>query len=91
MPYIAPDLRPVFEESISFLAAEVSKLPIEKQDGAVNYVVTRLLHEIYGLKASPSYFVMNRAVGTLEAIKMELYRRVCAPYEDEAAQRNGDV
>jgi len=30
-------------------------------------------------------------VGVLECAKMELYRRVAAPYEDKKKEENGDV
>lgn len=31
------------------------------------------------------------ALGALEATKLELYRRVVAPYEDKKREENGDV
>jgi hypothetical protein len=37
------------------------------------------------------YAHINEAVGALECAKLELYRRVAAPYEDEKMKESGDV
>jgi len=37
------------------------------------------------------YSNLNELIGVLECAKLELYRRVAAPYEDEKALINGDV
>jgi hypothetical protein len=49
--------------------------------------VTKILREIYPLR----YFHINKAVGVLECVKLEFYRRVAAPYEDEKIKESGDV
>jgi hypothetical protein len=38
-----------------------------------------------------SYLTLNDIVGAYELSKQEFIRRVVAPYEDEAINRNGDV
>ena len=38
-----------------------------------------------------NYEKYNAAIGVLECVKMELYRRVVAPYEDKKCAENGDV
>jgi hypothetical protein len=38
-----------------------------------------------------SYQNINELIGVLECAKLELYRRVASPYEDEKIQSNGDV
>jgi hypothetical protein len=43
------------------------------------------------MKAGLSYKNINQAIGALECAKLELYRRVAAPYEDKKALINGDV
>lgn len=53
----------------------------------MNYIVTSVMKMLY----KPRYFNYNRALGVLEAIKQEYYRRVVAPYEDEKTRKNGDV
>jgi hypothetical protein len=57
--------------------------------GELNYVITETLWEFY--KKTPCYQQVNNIVGALECAKLEFYRRVAAPYEDEAIVRNGDV
>jgi hypothetical protein len=37
------------------------------------------------------YKWINRAVGVLDCLKFEFYRRLAAPYEDKAVARNGDL
>jgi len=38
-----------------------------------------------------NYRNINELVGVFECAKLELYRRVASPYEDEKIQSNGDV
>lgn len=53
---------------------------------AINVLVNRML-DTYGL----SYAAINTIIGALECAKLELYRRVAAPYEDTKARLNGEV
>ena len=57
--------------------------------GDVNYVITRLLDDYLG--TDPTYETFNAAIGVLECAKLELYRRLVAPYEDKMCLENGDV
>ena len=43
---------------------------------------------IEGLTESP---VSGKVIGALECAKLELYRRIAAPYEDTKIQENGEV
>ncbi|MDP7157392.1 MAG: hypothetical protein QF922_04125 [SAR324 cluster bacterium] len=61
--------------------------PPDRRDGELNYIITRILKETYPQR----YHTINRAIGVLEACKLEYYRRVAAPYEDTKIQQNGDV
>lgn len=38
-----------------------------------------------------TYKDLNDAIGALEACKLEFYRRVIVPYEDQKIKSNGDV
>lgn len=38
-----------------------------------------------------NYSTINEAIGALECAKLELYRRVAAPYENTKIAENGDV
>jgi hypothetical protein len=57
--------------------------------GELNYQITRLVLSFLG--ASPRYQDFNDAIGVLECAKLELYRRLTAPYEDKKIRENGDV
>ena len=57
-----------------------------KYEGSLSTLIATL-KEAYLLR----YFNINRAMGVLEACKLEYYRRVAAPYEDTMIQTNGDV
>lgn len=43
------------------------------------------------ISGSISYHYYNEAMGVLECVKQELYRRLIAPHEDEKRKENGDV
>jgi hypothetical protein len=87
MPYIPPESRPTLDEAMAGLIAHLRTLPLEEQDGALNYTITRLLKSLYPAR----YFHYNRAMGVLESIKQEFYRTDIAPYEDQKRQANGPV
>ncbi len=65
----------------------IRTLPVEDQDGVINYVVTRMLKSIYPSR----YFHFNRALGVLTAVTQEFYRVVVGPYEDTKIRDNGPV
>ena len=87
MPYIKPERRTKYEKVLAELIGVLKSLPLEEVDGETNFVVTRILKEVYPLR----YYHLNRAVGVLECIKQEYYRRVVAPYEDKKIEESGDV
>ena len=61
--------------------------------GELNYAITRLV-DSYLVRRSPAgirYAHLNEVVGALECAKLELYRRLAAPYEDEKLRATGDV
>jgi broad-specificity NMP kinase len=73
-------------------------MPYIKQDrrksspetaGELNYHITRMIMKYLG--ESPGYTEYNSVVGVLECAKIELYRRMVAPYEDKKIVENGDV
>ena len=87
LPYIKTGNRNKYEKIVNSLVKILKTLPPEEIDGELNYVVTKILKEIYPLR----YFHINKAVGVLECIKLEYYRRVAAPYEDLKIEEAGDV
>ena len=87
MPYIKQYKRNKYEKILQELVKILKALPPEEIDGELNYVVSKMLREIYPLR----YFHINKAVGVLECIKLEYYRRVAAPYEDLKIEEAGDI
>lgn len=61
-----------------------------KTAGELNFAFS-LLAKSYLDNTEYSYAKMNDVVGALEGAKLEFYRRVAAPYEDEKIKENGDV
>lgn len=85
MPYIKREDRDVINDLIDEVADYVSIHP-----GRVNYTITRLLHNVI-LNKTLSYTVLNGLIGVLECAKLELYRQIVAPYEDQKKAINGPV
>jgi hypothetical protein len=63
---------------------------IAETPGELNYLISTLINE-YILREGLNYATLNSIVGVLECAKLELYRRIAAPYEDEKCDENGDV
>lgn len=84
MPYIDGDARDRLASGIA-----------PDGPGELNYAVTRLIDEYLERAAERDgrlrYAHLNEAVGVLECAKLELYRRIAAPYEDRKMDENGDV
>ncbi|MHB1864889.1 MAG: DUF6899 family protein [Candidatus Saccharimonadales bacterium] len=87
MPYIKPEQRQPIDNLLQSLIEHLKQLPVEEQDGALNYAVTKVLKALY----QPKYFHYNRAMGVLSSIQAEWYRRDVAPYEDKKIVENGDL
>jgi hypothetical protein len=87
LPYIKAEKRVKYEKALQELVDILKSLPPEEVDGELNYVVTKILKGVYPLR----YYHINKAIGVLECIKLEFYRRVAAPYEDTKIEESGDV
>jgi hypothetical protein len=79
MPYIPHDRR----------GSALLDSPAFASVGDLNYIITHTLVRYLG--RNPGYASINEAIGVLECAKLELYRRVAAPYEDRKCAENGDV
>lgn len=79
MPYINAKYRDDLEEYLN-----------PQTPGELNYLFYRIaknyLHQ-FGM----SYKTINDIVGAYESSKLEFYRRLAGPYEDEKILENGDV
>lgn len=87
MPYIEPDRRPNIDTLVAPLIAHLKSLPVEDQDGSLNYAITKIIKNLYPQR----YFHINRALGVLSAVTQEFYRVVVGPYEDTKIKENGQV
>lgn len=58
--------------------------------GELNYKFSYII-DIYLKNHGLSYARVNEVIGALECCKLELYRRIVAPYEDKKVVENGDV
>lgn len=87
MPYIKQKARKKWKEIIDEIIENLKPLDVTEIDGELNYLVTSILKKAY----PPRYFNYNRAIGLLECIKQEFYRRDVAPYENLKKDENGDV
>lgn len=59
--------------------------------GELNYAISILLDDYLIRKGGIKYANINEAIGVLECAKLELYRRIAAPYEDHKISETGDV
>ena len=51
--------------------------------GELNFVITRLVNKYINTIGPLRYRSINEAIGVIECVKLELYRRIAAPYEDK--------
>jgi len=80
MPYITPERR----EAI--LAGAKPQDP-----GELNFAITSLVDSYLQDQGGIRYAQLNEVIGALDCAKLELYRRIAAPYEDKKIAENGDV
>ena len=85
MPYITQPDRDRLDPKIKELANTIN---MESRAGELNYTITKLLLTIKGAGKYKDY---NELIGALESVKLEVYRREIAPYEDLKVNENGDV
>lgn len=89
MPYVKQEIRPRLEQGIAALLDSIAAVVEKPSDlsGVYNYCISRLITD--GM--IKNYDQYNMRIGVLEAVKLELYRRQVAPYEDTKIAENGDV
>lgn len=87
MPYITREQREKYDTAVKVIVRTLRGARMDKRDGELNYVITKILKESYLRK----YFHLNRAIGVLECVKQEFYRVVAGPYEEIKRKEQGDV
>jgi hypothetical protein len=99
MPYIKKEDREKFTRLVStgnpgdaaFSISNIEEMGRKiKTCGELNYVIS-VLCNTYHKEQGGRYQQVNDIVGALEGAKLEYYRRVASPYEDEKIEINGDV
>jgi len=58
--------------------------------GELNYCISTVIRD-YWKYGSKSYQTINDILGALEGAKLEFYRRVAVPYEEQKIKENGDI
>lgn len=58
--------------------------------GELNFILTTVCDHYLKIQGL-NYQHINDCIGALEGAKLELYRRIAAPYEDKKIAENGDV
>ena len=95
MPYIVEEKRIQLDSHIEDLYHALVGLMADDEnnnmEGNLNYTITKLLMMVYGDRDSTRYAQINDAIGMLECAKLEYYRKVAAPYEDQKEFENGAV
>ena len=61
-----------------------------KDAGELNFALTSIVDK-YLQNKGLRYAHINEVVGALECAKLELYRRIAIPYEDQKIKESGDV
>jgi hypothetical protein len=84
MPYITQDRRDVFNNALMELAGEV------QNEGELNYCIYKLSRLIIH-RVGESYSNLSMCSSAMEHAKLEWYRKVLSPYEDEKIRENGDI
>lgn len=86
MPYVKQEARTKFEQVLKELIHAVPETP-----GELNYLFSVISAEYLKSKGQLRYQYANDVLGALEGAKLEVYRRIIAPYENKAIKENGDL
>lgn len=84
MPYIPQQAR----EDVFGREVHLGLNPLSP--GELNYILTRIIHD-HLQNVGVNYANINSVIGVLECAKLELYRQIASPYEDEKKKTNGPV
>lgn len=84
MPYISKSLREPLDKVLN-------TLPLPLTTGEAAYLVTRVILRTGASLRERDFHDYATVLGVLEAVKLELYRRVVAGYEEGKRVMNGDL
>ena len=86
MPYISQELR----DAVAADLADESLDFIPESAAEFNFIISTLIAN-YLAENGKNYANINEMIGALECAKLELYRVVAAPYENQKRVENGGV
>jgi hypothetical protein len=86
MPYISQSNRTKIEDVIRGTIDYDEIL----SPGHLNFAISKML-EVYWANVGHRYQTINDILGALEGAKLEFYRRVAVPYEEQKIKENGDI
>lgn len=92
MPYICLKDREKFDGIIRNAVSALTEgqdVGIGFTEGELNYLISGITWRLFA--KNRRYKVGNALMGVLECVKLELYRRLLAPYEEKMIQNNGDL
>jgi len=89
MPYLTDDARAKIDDHINGIIDVLVNTDVSVP-GGLNYAICRVADGVTAAKGE-SYSIYNTLLGSVEAAKLEIYRRMVAPYEDVKCRANGEV
>ena len=90
MPYIKKEDREKYDAEIDSIISKLSEQNSDSVKGHHNYIMFTLALKL-ARERGIRYHTLQDIMGTFECCKEEFYRRIVAPYEDNAIMRNGDI
>ena len=93
MPYVKQELRQRVDSTLDELVQRglLHTNSQRERKGLANYLVTRLVLRLLKPNDGWNYASLADVDDTLDCANKEIYRRLIAPYEDEAIKKNGDL
>lgn len=85
MPYINQTERSMLDPR------KLEGITFPTKAGELQFVIACYIERFIKHGNGLSYQTINDIVGALEGAKLEFYRRVAAPYENDKCEENGDV
>jgi len=83
------------EEGVPYIDAEARERLAQgappETAGELNYAISRVVDAYLVRQGGIRYRRLNEVIGVLECAKLELYRRLAAPYEDRKREEAGEV
>ena len=85
MPYVKQIYRDAFNPDLEKLCRNI------QSTGDLTYCIYKLMKMLLEKHGKSSFVNMATLLSEVECAKLEFYRRIMAPYEDEKIKENGDV